>query len=89
MAQKTPATARPIVSTTKHIKQFLAMAGGLIQLAGFPLSLFNRKELIGLKRDVESESTKHRFIASKVEETFLRMNNFSLYTVGQGQLGFK
>ena len=52
----------------------------LFQLAGFALSLFNRKELGYIKAAFESSDSNQRYVAAKAEESLLRLSNLILYT---------
>ena len=57
-------------------------AGSLFQLAGFALSLFNKRELSNIKRAAESTESHQRYVAAKAEESLLRLSNLTAYTKG-------
>ena len=67
-------------TTASRGKRDLISAGSLFQLAGFALSLFNRKELGYIKAASESSSSNQRYVAAKAEESLLRLSNLTQYT---------
>ena len=52
----------------------------MIQLTGFTLSVFNRNELTSIKDSIEGTQTENRYVASKVTEAFLRLDQLIDHT---------
>ena len=61
-------------------RQVGTVVEGLVQLAGFTLSIFNRQELISIQKSLESTQTESHYVASKVDETFLRLDQLIEHT---------
>ena len=79
----TPSTTTTASTTTTsllRIKRNLAVAGGVFQLAGFALSLFNRKELNNVKLAAEATETQHKYVVAQAAETLMRLSNLTEYT---------
>ena len=69
---ETTATTSPVSGRRK--RQASSVFEGLIQLVGFKLSLFNRQELTSIQKSLESTQTESNYVASRVDETFLRLD---------------
>ena len=61
-------------------RQTGSVVDGLIQLAGFALSIFNRQELTLIQKYIENTKTENNYVASKVDEAFLRMDQLIDHT---------
>ena len=57
-----------------------ANVGGLVQLAGFTLSVFNRHGLTSIRESLEGNQEESKYVASKVTEAFLRLYQLINYT---------
>ena len=78
----TPAPSTNVTTNTPRGKRDVISAGSLFQLAGFALSLFNKRELSNIKRAAESTEGHQRYVAAKAEESLLRLSNLTAYTRG-------
>ena len=67
----TNTTTSKTTSSTFRIKRSVAVAGGIFQLAGFALSLFNWQELSNVKRASEATQTQHRYVVAQAEEALM------------------
>ena len=76
----TPASSSSTVTTASREKRDIVSVGTLFQLAGFALSLINRKELVSIKAASEDSENHQRYVAAKAEESLLRLSNLTLYT---------
>ena len=79
----TPSTTTTTSTTTSsvlRIKRSLAVAGGIFQLAGFALSLFNRKERSNVKSASEATETQHKYVVAQAAEALMRLSNLTEYT---------
>ena len=76
----TPAPSTAVTTASPRGKRDVISAGTLFQLAGFALSLFNKRELSNIKRAAESNEGHQRYVASKAEESLLRLSNLTAYT---------
>ena len=61
-------------------RQAAAVVGGLVQLAGFTLSIFNRDELSSIRNSVEGTQADGKYVASQVSEAFLRLDTLMNHT---------
>ena len=52
----------------------------MVQLAGFTLSIFNRGELNSIRNSLEDTKTENKYVASKVTEAFLRLDQLIDHT---------
>ena len=74
-------TAKPTPTVVgRRKRQVGSVVEGLIQLAGFTLSLFNRQELTSIQKSLEATQTESNYVASKVGETFLRLDQLIEHT---------
>ena len=78
----TPAPSTEVSTTSPRGKRDVISAGSLFQLAGFALSLFNKRELNNIKKAAESTESHQRYVAAKAEESFLRLSNLTEYRKG-------
>ena len=76
----TPAPSTAVTMASPRGKRNVISAGSLFQLAGFALSLFNKRELSNIKRAAESNESHQRYVAAKAEESLLRLSNLTAYT---------
>ena len=76
----TTTTSSTTTPSTLRIKRNILTAGGIFQLAGFDLSLFNRQELLNVRRAAESTETQHRYVVAQAGETLMRLSNLTDYT---------
>ena len=60
--------------------QSAAIVGGMVQLAGFTLLVFNRHELMSIRESLEGNQAESKYVASKVSEAFLRLDQLIDYT---------
>ena len=61
-------------------RQASTVVEGLIQLAGFTLSIFNRQELTSIQKSLEDTQAESNYVASRVDETFLRLDQLIEHT---------
>ena len=61
-------------------RQVGTVVEGLVQLAGFTLSIFNRQELISIQKSLEDTQVENHYVASKVDETFLCLDQLIEHT---------
>ena len=73
-------TTATSVSGGRKKRQTAAVVGGLIQLAGFTLSIFNRHELSSIRDSVESTQSDSKYVASQVSDAFLRLDTLAEHT---------
>ena len=75
-------TSTTVTSTSggRKKRQTAAVVGGLIQLAGFTLSIFNRHELSSIRDSVENAQTDSKYVASQVSDAFLRLDTLTEHT---------
>ena len=75
-------TSAPITTASggRKKRQTAALVGGLIQLAGFTLSIFNRHELSSIRDSVENAQTDSKYVASQVSDAFLRLDTLTEHT---------
>ena len=78
----TPAPSTDVTTNSPRGKRDVISAGSLFQLAGFALSLFNKRELSNIKRAAESTKGHQRYVAAKAEESLLCLSNLTAYTKG-------
>ena len=78
----TPAPSTDATTNSPRGKRDVISAGSLFQLAGFALSLFNKRELSNIKRAAEATEGHQRYVAAKAEESLLRLSNLTAYTKG-------
>ena len=64
----------------RRMRQTGSVVEGLIQLAGFALSIFNRNELTSIQKSLEDTQTDNKYVASKVNEAFLRLDQLIDHT---------
>ena len=79
----TPSTTTTTSTTNSsllRIKRSVAVAGGIFQLAGFALYLFNWKELSNVKKASEATETQHKYVVAQAEEALMRLSNLAEYT---------
>ena len=81
-----PGNLRPESTTVtsaiggRRKRQAGSVVEGLVQLAGFALSIFNRQELTSIQKSIEDTQTESNYVASKVNDTFLRMDQLIDHT---------
>ena len=81
-AWKSSSETTTAASTTggRRKRQASSMVERLIQLAGFTLSIFYRQDLTSIEQSLESTQTENNYVASRVEETFLRLDHLIEHT---------
>ena len=72
-------TAMSVVGRRRK-RQASSVVEGLVQLAGFALSIFNRQELNSIQKSIEDTQTENNYVASKVDDAFLRMDQLIDHT---------
>ena len=79
---KTDSESTTVTTTAggRRKRQTGTVVDGLIQLAGFALSIFNRQELTSIQKSIENTQTENNYVASKVDEAFLRMDQLIDHT---------
>ena len=75
-----PTHTTTVTSGGRKKRQTAAVVGGLIQLAGFTLSIFNRHELSSILDSVENAQTDSKYVASQVSDAFLRLETLTEHT---------
>ena len=65
---ETEYTTAPSTSGGSWKRQVATIVGGLVQLAGFALSVFNCGELTSIRDSLEETQTESKYVASKVTE---------------------
>ena len=76
---ETASTTAASASRGRRKRQAVTVEEGLIQLAGFTLSVFNRNELTSIRNSLEGTQTETKYVASKVTDAFLRLDQLIDY----------
>ena len=65
-------TTATTASGGRKKRQTAVVVGGLVQLVGFTLSIFNRHELSSIRDSVKNTQSDSKYVASQVSDAFLR-----------------